>query len=120
MVLPAMHQVGDDLVSYFETQIKADDINAKDVFQMYTIDALAITSVGVHANTFANPDNVFYDMVSEMPKGPVKDMCGRKNARKKRQRSPTYQMAGQRKKMDWSYHCQVEHCYTRQRSLDRL
>ncbi len=34
----------------------------------------------------------------------IKDMRGRKNPWRKRQRSPTYKMAGQRQKMDWSHH----------------
>ncbi len=51
-------------MKHFETLEKASDIDAKELFQMYTIDVLAITCIGVHANTFSNPDNVFYDMVS--------------------------------------------------------
>ncbi len=61
--MPVMHTVGDDLVSHLETLVKADDIDAKDLFQMYTIDVLAITSCGVQNNTFKNPNNLFYDMV---------------------------------------------------------
>ncbi len=62
-ILPSTNEVADDFMEYLETIKDEEAINTKTLFQLLTINNLAITGCGVKTNAFKDQNDTFYQMV---------------------------------------------------------
>lgn len=56
--MPHLARVGDQLASYMEEK-EGEQLDAREVFGMYTMDALASAGYGLEINSFQEPENMF-------------------------------------------------------------
>ena len=68
-MVPHLAKSGVNLAKYLDTKV-GQDLEARDVFGMYAMDALATAGFGIETNSFEEPENIFRMMAMRMAGAP--------------------------------------------------